>query len=52
MDELLCLLWVWSGSLQPDSEGSKSAEAGGWMTFGDVVEKAVLCILAALRSNF
>ena len=31
------------------SDGRKCAEAGGWLTFGDAVERAVLHIHVALR---
>jgi len=51
VDELLSCLWVESDGLQLGGDGRKCAEAGRWMTFGDAVEKAGLCILAALRSN-
>ena len=43
---LLSCLWVGSGGLQLGCEGQESSAAGGWMTFGDAMEKVVLCVLA------
>ena len=51
MDEILSLLWVGNGGLEIGGEGRKCAAVGGWMIVGVAVKKAVLFILAALRSN-